>query len=105
MSSSADEDGEGGGLFTRKALLEGVTKGAGVLGAGTFVQKGLFAGVPYHGNPDLTGKVRHATRDQSTRHMTHDPACKNCHSLLSCENRCCWLLTLCYAVDGLRDST
>eukprot|EP00904_Undaria_pinnatifida_P001762 jgi/Undpi1/11587/HiC_scaffold_30.g13882.m1 len=56
MSSSADEDGEGGGLFTRKALLEGVTKGAGVLGAGTFVQKGLFAGVPYHGNPDLTGK-------------------------------------------------
>lgn len=45
------------GPFTRKSLLEGVTKTAGVLGAGTFVQKGFFAGVPYNGKPDLSGKV------------------------------------------------
>lgn len=51
-----DEQSEG--PFTRKSLLEGVTKAAGVLGAGAFVQKGFFAGVPYHGTPDLSGKVR-----------------------------------------------
>lgn len=63
MSVSADEDEDSGGPFTRKSLLEGVTKAAGVLGAGTFVQKGFFAGVPYHGTPDLTGKVRHVKHD------------------------------------------
>lgn len=51
----SEEDGDG--PFTRKSLLEGVTKTAGVLGAGAFVQKGFFAGIPYHGSPDLTGKV------------------------------------------------
>ena len=63
MSVSTDNNDEGssGGPFTHKSLLEGVTKAAGVLGAGTFVQKGFFAGVPYHGRPDLTGKVRHVT--------------------------------------------
>lgn len=58
MSVSADDDEDSSsGPFTRKSLLEGVTKAAGVLGAGTFVQKGFFAGVPYHGTPDLTGKT------------------------------------------------
>ncbi len=51
------DDAPAGGPFTRKSLLEGVTKGAGVLGAGTLVQKGFFAGVPYFGTPDLSGKV------------------------------------------------
>lgn len=53
----ADDDVPAGGPFTRKSLLESVTKGAGVVGAGTFVQKGFFAGVPYFGTPDLSGKV------------------------------------------------
>lgn len=61
MASSSPADGGGDeqstGPFTRKSLLEGVTKAAGVLGAGTFVQKGFVAGVPYHGSPDLSGKV------------------------------------------------
>lgn len=60
MMSAAENDSgdeESGGPFTRKALLEGSTKAAGVLGAGTFVQKGFFAGVPYNGKPDLSGKV------------------------------------------------
>ena len=66
MSVSADDNEDrSSGPFTRKSLLEGFTKTAGVLGAGTFVQKGFFAGVPYHGTPDLTGKVRHVT----TLHM------------------------------------
>lgn len=51
-------DDAGAGPFTRKSLLEGVTKTAGVLGAGAFVQTGFFAGVPYFGKPDLSGKVR-----------------------------------------------
>jgi len=51
------DDATTGGPFTRKTLLEGVTKGAGVVGAGTFVQKGFFAGVPYFGAPDLSGKA------------------------------------------------
>lgn len=55
-TDEGDSD-QGGGPFTRKSLLEGVTKTAGVLGAGTFVQKGFFAGVPYFGKPDLGGKV------------------------------------------------
>lgn len=46
------------GPFTRKSLLEGVSKAAGVVGAGAFVQKGLIAGVPYNSRPDLTGKAR-----------------------------------------------
>lgn len=62
MMAANDEEGDGseqgGGAFSRKSLLEGVTKTAGVLGAGTFVQKGFFAGVPYNGKPDLSGKVR-----------------------------------------------
>lgn len=57
-SSSPADDEQSTGPFTRKSLLEGATKTAGVLGAGTFVQKGFFAGVPYHGSPDLSGKVR-----------------------------------------------
>lgn len=69
MSGSNDDGGEeqSQGPFTRKSLLEGVTKTAGVLGAGTFVQKGFFAGVPYHGTPDLSGKVRHMTKRDETR--------------------------------------
>lgn len=58
MSAGTDgSDEENGGPFTRKALLEGATKAAGVVGAGTFVQKSFFAGVPYNGKPDLSGKV------------------------------------------------
>lgn len=45
------------GPFTRKSLLESMTKASGVLGAGTLVQRGLFAGVTYHGKPDLSEKV------------------------------------------------
>lgn len=55
--SDAADGGGGGGPFTRSSLLNGVTKTAGVLGAGTFVQRGFFAGVPYFGAPDLSGKV------------------------------------------------
>lgn len=55
MSASPQDDSAG--PFTRGAFLEGATKAAGVLGAGTFVQRGLFAGVPYNGKPDLSGKV------------------------------------------------
>lgn len=59
MGADSDAAAEsGGGPFTRTSLLSGVTKTAGVLGAGTFVQKGFFAGVPYFGTPDLSGKVR-----------------------------------------------
>lgn len=58
MLSMEAGDGSVRGTLTRKALLEGVGKAAGVVGAGTFVQKGFFAGVPYHGQPDLIGKVR-----------------------------------------------
>ncbi|CAM9715364.1 unnamed protein product [Ectocarpus sp. 13 AM-2016] len=61
MASSSPSDGgsdeQSTGPFTRKSLLEGVTKAAGVLGAGTFVQKGFVAGVPYNGSPDLSGKA------------------------------------------------
>lgn len=56
-AATGENDEENGGPFTRKALLEGATKAAGVVGAGTFVQKGFFAGVPYNGKPDLSGKV------------------------------------------------
>eukprot|EP00752_Nemacystus_decipiens_P016210 g14497.t1 len=55
-AADAADDSEGG-PFTRSSLLNGVTKTAGVLGAGAFVQKGFFAGVPYFGTPDLSGKT------------------------------------------------
>lgn len=58
--SSVSQDGAGGdgeGPFTRKSLLKATTKAAGVLGAGLFVGRGFFAGVPYNGKPDLRGKV------------------------------------------------
>lgn len=59
MGAASDAaDGDGGGPFTRSSLLNGVTKTAGVLGAGAFVQKGFFSGTPYFGTPDLGGKVR-----------------------------------------------
>ncbi|CAN0206463.1 unnamed protein product [Ascophyllum nodosum] len=54
VMSAAEDEGEG--AFTRKKLLEGVTKASGVLAAGTFVQRGFFAGVTYHGKPDLSGR-------------------------------------------------
>lgn len=66
MVMSAELD-QSEGPFTRKSLLEGVTKASGVLGAGTLVQRGLFAGVTYHGKPDLSEKV------WAFRNMKHAP--------------------------------
>lgn len=60
--SMSEAGGGDGGPFTRRALLEGVTKAAGVIGAVTFVQKCFISGVPYHGKPDLSGKVSRKER-------------------------------------------
>lgn len=59
MSASAEDEEQSGSPFTRRSFLEGATKAAGVLGAGMFVHTNFVAGVPYHGKPDLSGKVRH----------------------------------------------
>lgn len=64
--------------FSRKALLEGATKAAGVIGAGTFLQKGFISGVPYNGKPDLSGKVRfmsHFCRSLSRVGTSTNPLC------------------------------
>ena len=64
VMSAAEDEGEG--AFTRKKLLEGVTKASGVLAAGTFVQRGFFAGVTYHGKPDLCGRVSFEKHDNDS---------------------------------------
>ncbi|CAM9394948.1 unnamed protein product [Discosporangium mesarthrocarpum] len=57
MGKSEGVDTEGNGPFTRKSLLEGAGKAAGVVGVGGFLRRGFVVGTPYSGTPDLTGKT------------------------------------------------